>query len=52
VGLLLVTTELSTIFWLLGLLSFISVGLMAVLLPNRTPLRPSVGKMPIQELDR
>ncbi|OGQ79814.1 MAG: hypothetical protein A3F90_18535, partial [Deltaproteobacteria bacterium RIFCSPLOWO2_12_FULL_60_19] len=29
VGLLLVATELSTIFWLLGLLSFISVALMA-----------------------
>jgi len=34
VGLLLVTTELSTIFWLLGILSFISVALMALLLPN------------------
>ncbi len=52
VGLLLVTAELPTIFWLLGLLSLISVGLMAVLLPNRTPLRPSVGKIPTQELDR
>lgn len=36
VGLLLVATSLSTIFWLLGLLSFISVALMAVLLPKRT----------------
>jgi len=35
VGLLLITAELSTIFWLLGLLSFISVGLMATLLPTR-----------------
>ena len=34
VGLLLVATELSTIFWLLGLLSFISVALMAALLPT------------------
>ncbi len=35
VGILLVATELSTIFWLLGILSFISVALMAVLLPAR-----------------
>jgi len=34
VGLLLVAANLSTIFWLLGILSFISVGLMALLLPN------------------
>ncbi len=34
VGLLLVTTEISTIFWFLGILSFISVGLMATLLPH------------------
>ena len=34
VGLLLVATELSTIFWFLGLLSFISVALMAALLPR------------------
>ena len=34
VGLLLVTTEISTIFWILGILSFISVGLMATLLPH------------------
>ncbi|MGH7771355.1 MAG: MFS transporter [Candidatus Binatia bacterium] len=40
VGLLLVTAELPTIFWVLGLLSLISVGLMATLLPNR-----SVGKL-------
>lgn len=37
VGLLLVMAELSTIFWLLGLLSFASVALMAVLLPRRRP---------------
>ncbi len=35
VGLLLVAASLSTIFWLLGLLSFISVALMATLLPKR-----------------
>ena len=35
VGLLLVTADLSTIFWLLGLLSLISVGLMATFLPQR-----------------
>jgi len=35
VGLLLVTAELPTIFWMLGLLSLISVGLMALLLPAR-----------------
>ena len=34
VGLLLVTAELSTIFWLLGILSFVSVGLMALFLPS------------------
>lgn len=34
VGLLLVRAELPTIFWLLGILSFISVGLMACLLPR------------------
>ncbi|OGQ79274.1 MAG: hypothetical protein A3F90_02625 [Deltaproteobacteria bacterium RIFCSPLOWO2_12_FULL_60_19] len=37
VGLLLLMAELSTIFWLLGLLSFVSVALMAVLLPRRRP---------------
>ncbi len=37
VGLLLVTAELPTIFWMLGILSFASVGLMALLLP--TPRR-------------
>jgi MFS family permease len=34
VGLLLVTSELSTVFWFLGVLSFISVGLMGFLLPR------------------
>ncbi|MFQ5542207.1 MAG: MFS transporter [Candidatus Binatia bacterium] len=34
VGLLLVSTDISTIFWILGILSFISVGLMATLLPH------------------
>lgn len=36
VGLLLVAAELPTIFWLLGLLSLISVALMALLLPRST----------------
>jgi MFS transporter, ACDE family, multidrug resistance protein len=35
VGLLLVTAELPTIFWMLGSLSLISVVLMALLLPSR-----------------
>jgi len=34
VGLLLVSANLSTIFWFLGILSFLSVGLMACLLPR------------------
>jgi len=34
VGLLLVTATLPTIFWMLGVLSFVSVGLMALLLPR------------------
>jgi len=34
VGLLLVTAELPTIFWMLGILSFASVALMALLLPS------------------
>lgn len=43
VGLLLVVTELTTIFWLLGILSLASVALMAALLPKgRTRLRPSL----------
>ena len=35
VGLLLITAELATIFWMLGLLSLVSVALMALLLPSR-----------------
>ena len=38
VGLLLVSANLSTIFWFLGILSFISVGLMACLLPKPKPV--------------
>jgi predicted MFS family arabinose efflux permease len=38
VGLLLMTTELSTVFWFLGVLSFISVGLMGCLLPRGRPV--------------
>jgi MFS transporter, ACDE family, multidrug resistance protein len=38
VGLLLVSAELPTIFWLLGILSFISVGLMVCLLPRSRPV--------------
>jgi ACDE family multidrug resistance protein len=34
VGLMLVTADLPTIFWMLGILSFVSVGLMACLLPR------------------
>ena len=41
VGLLLVSADLSTIFWLLGILSFLSVGLMACLLPRRQTVVPS-----------
>jgi ACDE family multidrug resistance protein len=41
VGLLLVSTELSTIFWLLGILSFLSVGLMACLLPRGQKVVPT-----------
>ena len=37
VGLLSVSAELPTIFWLLGILSFVSVGLMACLLPRSRP---------------
>jgi predicted MFS family arabinose efflux permease len=45
VGLLLVTAELPTIFWMLGLLSLISVGFMALLLPARKSavVSPSVS---------
>jgi len=35
VGLLLVATNIPTIFWMLGILSIISVAMMAVLLPKR-----------------
>jgi ACDE family multidrug resistance protein len=37
VGLMLVSAELPTIFWMLGILSFVSVGLMACLLPRAQP---------------
>jgi predicted MFS family arabinose efflux permease len=45
VGLLLISANLSTIFWFLGILSFISVGLMACLLPRQKPVvsSPSVS---------
>lgn len=45
VGLLLVSANLSTIFWFLGILSFISVGLMACLLSRPKPVvsSPSVS---------
>jgi MFS transporter, ACDE family, multidrug resistance protein len=43
VGLLLVSTELPTIFWLLGILSFVSVGLMACLLPRSRPIVSSAS---------
>jgi len=44
VGLLLIAADLSTIFWILGILSFISVGLMALLLPNSAAPRLSSDK--------
>jgi ACDE family multidrug resistance protein len=37
VGLLLVSANLSTLFWFLGILSFLSVGLMACLVPRPKP---------------
>ena len=43
VGLLLVSANLSTIFWFLGILSFLSVGLMACLLPRPKPVVSSQG---------
>lgn len=43
VGLLLVATELPTIFWLLGILSFISVVLMATLIPKARQPAPIPG---------
>ena len=45
VGLLLVSANLSTIFWFLGILSFISVGLMACLLP-----KPKAGRVQPQRI--
>jgi MFS transporter, ACDE family, multidrug resistance protein len=39
VGLLLVTAELRTIFWFLGILSVVSVILMAALLPRSAPVK-------------
>jgi len=41
VGLLLVSTQLPTIFWMLGILSFISVALMALLLPRSAKILPA-----------
>ena len=41
VGLLLVSATLPTIFWLLGIFSFVSVGLMACLLPRGQKTVPS-----------
>jgi sugar phosphate permease len=38
VGLLLVAVELPAIFWFMGVLSLVSVALMAVLLPRAKPL--------------
>jgi ACDE family multidrug resistance protein len=43
VGLLLVTAELPTIFWMLGILSFASVALMACLLPRSRPVLSTSG---------
>jgi MFS transporter, ACDE family, multidrug resistance protein len=43
VGLLLITAELPTIFWMLGALSLISVVLMALLLPSRKSVLASPG---------
>lgn len=40
VGLLLVSAQLPTIFWMLGVLSFISVALMALLLPRGASVLP------------
>jgi predicted MFS family arabinose efflux permease len=41
VGLLLVSANLSTLFWFLGVLSFLSVGLMACLVPRPRQAVPS-----------
>jgi MFS transporter, ACDE family, multidrug resistance protein len=43
VGLLLVSAELPTIFWFLGVLSFVSVALMACLLPRAQRTVPSAN---------
>src|SRR5919106_1616260 len=43
VGLLLVSANLSMIFWFLGILSLVSVGLMACLLPKPKPVVSSEG---------
>lgn len=43
VGLMLVTVELPTIFWFLGILSFVSVALMARLLPKTKSAVPNPG---------
>ena len=50
VGLLLVSSSLSTIFWFLGILSFISVGLMACLLPR--PKRVGIQPKRLEEVER
>lgn len=41
VGLLLVSAQLPTIFWMLGILSFVSVALMALLLPRAAKIVPT-----------
>jgi MFS transporter, ACDE family, multidrug resistance protein len=41
VGLMLVSAALPTIFWMLGVLSFISVALMALLLPRSAKILPT-----------
>ena len=41
VGLLLVSAELPTIFWMPGILSFISIALMALLLPRSAKILPT-----------
>jgi ACDE family multidrug resistance protein len=43
VGLMLVSAELPTIFWMLGILSFASVALMACLLPRSRPALSTSG---------
>jgi predicted MFS family arabinose efflux permease len=41
VGLMLVSAALPTIFWMLGVLSFVSVALMALLLPRSAKILPT-----------